>query len=378
MKLFKSISRAVTIAALLVTAAGCAQFRITEIQASAVLSLPAHLISDSNKTEGISAGLNDRVVFNLPVYPAVSSDQSRFLISDPYHASVKLFRSGQRVPQKIYSKQPDPASGSVPHVKVALDSAGLTAFDSDDTMYIQNFPGASRSRVYEQGDTHPAYRLPGELNPASSEFLPSEVIVISEDDEILHTIGSFKKILRLTGGGPGQIYILHENDSGRVLSLYENGQKKYEFSADSHITPEDKKKFLTETEDIVPVFGSSSPAAIASLVFRNSKTYEPVYRSVVRISADTGIPSSEILRITDAGDSFAWVMPDGSIYISSTEGESTRILFKIYSPSGEYLSNRLIEFSSPRSAWREYWFDSDGSIYSSRFHRNTFEIHEWK
>ena len=51
---------------------------------------------------------------------------------------------------------------------------------------------------------------------------------------------------------------------------------------------------------------------------------------------------------------------------------------EIYSPSGEYLNNRLIVMPDFRNTWREVTVDAAGRVFSNRIYKGSFEVYEWK
>ncbi|MCB1317969.1 MAG: hypothetical protein KDK27_18520, partial [Leptospiraceae bacterium] len=70
--------------------------------------------------------------------------------------------------------------------------------------------------------------------------------------------------------------------------------------------------------------------------------------------------------------------PDGGFVLMNSEEDGSSVLFKIYSPRGEYLNNRLINYPGLRGSWRETFVTPTERIFSTRMLHGNFELYEWK
>ena len=112
------------------------------------------------------------------------------------------------------------------------------------------------------------------------------------------------------------------------------------------------------------------------MALRDKSSYALISRRIYRMARGDGA-ASELLRIDDPADYFVSARPEGGFYLMTAEEDGTRILFKTFDASGEYLNNRLIVFPGLRASWRETFVDSAGRIFSSRLYLGKFELYEW-
>lgn len=127
---------------------------------------------------------------------------------------------------------------------------------------------------------------------------------------------------------------------------------------------------------MVPYTGED--AALAQVIYRNKNTFEPVRRDLVKLSPLNGSTESKlILSEMEPVDYLSWAKADGSFVLESDHEQGAGVLFRVYSPAGEYLNNQLVEFSGLRHSWREVFRVTDNRILAVRIHSGNYEIYEW-
>ncbi|MEQ9363084.1 MAG: hypothetical protein RIF32_02510 [Leptospirales bacterium] len=370
----------------------CARFRIEELEPRPIFSAAVVRAELPNPEEAIHLQESGRVPFNLPVRPAVNASSA--YIADPARKLVRAFSAGATdLPDMVLAGAGAAAGSAVPRINVKIGVPGWLAVDEDDeTLYIQSFVR----------DTAPVNRSgqPIENRPSNQISLirqiASTVLLLDVDDQyrIIGNLGvdgfdtaAFPEILRLFAEDEGVLHVLYRGE-GRAnqrnasspgplaLSTYRNGTLVHrfeEFEAGA-ATPEEQRQYLLEWEDIVP--GPGGAFAIYSVALRQKSSYDLISRRIFRRDGPEATPT-ELLRIDDPADYFVSSRPDGGFYLMNAEEDGSRILFKTFSPTGEYLNNRLIIFPGLRAAWRESFLDLDGRIFSSRLYLGKFELYEW-
>lgn len=365
---------------------GCARFRIQELSPEIVFRTPV-VSSDSSREIPAQGVLRGRVLFNIPAHPGINS--SYVFLQDYEKGLVRVYSRGSSTPFRVYgaqSREPE-SPGSARFFPVSLGLPGLIAAHDSGDLYIQNFPFPESSGPDETDDTPPELRIPGQLNRKAATIRPSTILWIGPDGKrkgVLGQTGSdgpavppFEQILRMDPGEKeDELLVLHKKDSHLLLSLYKNGKLDHSFDASSAQSSAELARYLVEVENIAKVPGKDE--ALASLAYRNKKTYNLEFRSIVRLSPENETPPSEITKIDEPGDYFTRARSDGGFYLLNGESDGSTILFKIYSNEGEYLNNRLVRFPGIRATWRETFHSQDGNqIYSSRVFRGNYEIYTW-
>ncbi|MCR9143342.1 MAG: hypothetical protein NXI24_13905 [bacterium] len=371
---------------------GCARFRIEELEPRVLFSAPVVRAEASNPGEAIHLQESGRVPFNLPVRPAVNASSA--YIADPARNLVRVFNSGTTdVPESLLTGPGAQAGEETPRIAVKLGVPGWIAVDEDDeTLYVQSF----------ERDTSPVNRSeqPIENRPSNQTSIirqmASTVLVLDVEDSF-RTVGNlgvdgfdtapFPEILRLIAEEDGVLHVLYRGAAPAkqrgvtapaplILASYRRGEllSRYaEFEA-GVATAEELRQYLVEWENIVP--GPGGAFAIYSVALRQKSSYDLISRRIFHRSGPEAAPV-ELLRIDDPADYFISSRPDGGFYLMNAEEDGSRILYKTFSPQGEYLNNRLIIFPGLRASWRESFLGLDGRIFSSRLYLGKFELYEW-
>ncbi len=355
--------------------AGCARFRIEELQPTPLFSIPIKLPDEPNLEQTVQALQNGRVVYNFPVKPV--TDGTYLYVTDPARSLVRVFSRGSTRPLKIFGNVNPAPHEDIKFVKIRAGTPGWAATDEDENIYIQLHtdvkPAANEIAL------SPEERQTGQVSH-TGEVTPSQIVHLNDQDEILGYIGqngynseNFGLIIRMDAAEEGLLFVLHKSPE-LTLSVFRNGKKMKSITGLAPGTDQEKKKYLVQVEDIVP--DAAAKFFIVSAAFRDKTGYNLEYRKIFRI--DENDQSTELLNIEDPDDFFSWTRPDGGFYLTHTEEEGSGILFKIYNPGGEYLNNRLVVFPDIRSSWREPYLTLQGRIYTSRLFRGKYELYEWK
>jgi hypothetical protein len=360
---------------------GCARLRIEELNPSLIFSTKVLQPGEENPGGKIQIRVNERVPHNLPVLPI--TDGNSFYISDPTGHTVNVLNSSGDV-IKIIGKPETPLPDQIRQVRVNLGVPGWIALDGNGNLFIQSRNVAEpekkgpqlppqRDKPYEQRDV---------MQLSNLTSAPSTIVQISAADEVVRTIGPegidgghFESILRMDADESGHLYVLHAVNDAKVLSVYRDGVLIHRLEGFKPAEEDAKKMLHFEVEDIVPFPGGRE--ALISVTFHRKSNYEFQYRKIYRIFYDKS-RLEEIVWLDNAEDYFTWIHPDGGFYLQNVDEEGSRILYKIYSPEGEYLNNLQINLFGLRSGWREIYMTLEGKIYAARLIRDTYEIYEWK
>jgi hypothetical protein len=375
-----------------VLVAGCARFRIEELEPQPVFSTPIVRADLSNAEGRVQLMESGRVPFNLPVRPALS--RSLAVITDPGRRLVRIFPIGNsESPEVILGGGPaDATPGSpvstVKRIALKAGIPGWAAIDEDgEHLFIQSFPIVDSPDAAATTDDSLA-RPPVENRPARQISIIKQQaahILHLDPEENYRLRGSlgvegygsapFPEILRLTAEEDGLLHVLYRDDNQQmILASYRDGALAARFASFDPGTEEERRRYFVEREDIAP--GRGGAFALTSIALRQKSNYDLVARIIYRQDAPAAAPV-ELLRIDDPQDYFVWSRPDGGFFLMNGEEDGSRILFKTFSPDGEYLNNRLIVFPGLRAAWRDTFLSLDGRIYSSRLYLGKFELYEW-
>ncbi len=377
----RSLLRAIPIVlALCLALASCARFRIEELEPAPVFSLPVARAGETNPQGYVQIMENGRVAYNFPIEAAMGG--AAIYIADPARRLVRVFNRGAERPNRLYGETEPADLEDVRFVKLRLGIPGRTAADEDgEHVYIQSFPdSASGPAAQAPAPVEPENRLSGQVSDIRVQA--SSILHLNEDGELLGVYGvggynsaPFPFVHRLTADENGLLHVAYRGAAGLTLASFKDGalvQEYREFAAGSE---EEQRKYIVEMEELAP--GPEGRFALACAALRKRSDYDLVERIVYRLDGPAG-PPLELLRSDDSQDHFAWSRPDGGFYLMNTKEDGSRILFKIFSPEGEYLSNRLIVFPGLRISWRETFLSLDGRIYTARLFLGKFELYEWK
>ncbi len=356
---------------------GCARFRIEELSPSLVASLPVLPPQDPNPDHLLQAMERGRVPYNLPTRPAL--DDSLLYLSDPARQLVRILSRSSGELNLLLADQHIPALQNARSLPLGVP--GWIAVDDEENLYIQSriFDGEEEKPL----EVPPERRIPGQLNTKEMSLLPSVILHLNKEGRLLQTLGQqgqggdpFPVLYRMDAGDEGKLYVLYKNkEEKRVMALYRNGTLVHDTSAFDPATADEKRRFKVEIDNIVPF--PTGENYMASVSFRNRNDYNLVYRKIFRLSPPFQ-EAKEVLLIDNPSDYFAWTHPGGGFYLMNSEGDGSRILFKIYSSDGEYLNNRLVNFPGLRAGWRETYLTLQGRIFSTRLNQGAYEIYEWK
>lgn len=360
----------------------CARFRIEELQGRLLHRVPIHVNSPdqtgqekTNQTEGLVAGANGRFLHSLPVLPGISGNE--LFLANPVTGMVSVYEEGDSEPQYYFSAAKKESEADF--VQIPAGPLGLVTA-ADETVFIQIYGKAEKT---EEQPPQPVERVTGALNPDSMDQ-SSSYIVSYTDTEPSGRIGPsglnpqkpFQKILKMhayepAAGGQIRLAVLHKNPQ-ITLSIFEAGRLVSEFQ----YSPEPSAAETAEAEWMVPYTGED--AALAQVIYRNKNTFEPVRRDLVKLSPLNGSTESKlILSEMEPVDYLSWAKADGSFVLESDHEQGAGVLFRVYSPAGEYLNNQLVEFSGLRHSWREVFRVTDNRILAVRIHSGNYEIYEW-
>lgn len=347
-----------------------------------MFSFPVTRAEADNPEARVQLMENGRVPYNLPLRPGF--DGSRAYVADPARRLVRVYSSGDNNPDSLLVPQGTTITNenaAIVNVR-GLGIPGWTAATSDH-LYIQSFAAVA--------ETPPTPDQTIENRPSNERSIlrraPSRIIHLDPDDDfaVLGALGvdgyntePFPVIDRLTADDDGLLYVLYRDAEGRpVLGIYQDGRRTGSFFPPVGVPGEEEaKRYHVVWEDIAP--GRGGDFAIFSLALRRKGNFDLVQRIILRQAAGEDARPVELLRSDDPADYFMWSRNDGGFYLRNSEEDGSRMLFKIFSPEGEYLNNRLIVLPGLRASWRDTFLDIDGRIFSSRLYLGRFELYEWK
>ena len=387
---------------------GCARFRIEELKPTRFSELPIARADSPNLEQYPQVKMAGHVPYDLPIQPITNG--SRVYMSDPERRLVRVFDLSGEVTRLIGPpgvRVPD----DVKFVRVGAGIPGLIAVDEDRTLYIQyrkaeplratakslnpKTPGAKAQAgkdgapepeegpsipLTEGENTNPVERIAGVFDTRDRGLPPSVIVQINRDDKVVQTIGK-----EGVGGAPfGLIYSMDVDPKNRLIVTYREGDAYrigiYEKGVRLNVYENLTVKTPDPAYDVRVEGAAAGPTgefALFCAVYRDRKTHNPVLRKVFRLESPEAEPK-EIYTTDDVRDFCGPARADGGFYMLNAEKDGSRILFKIFSPTGEYLDNRLIRFPGMYASWRRTFMRLDGRIFSSRIYRGKLEMYEWK
>ncbi len=360
----------------------CARFRIEELQPEAVFSFPVTRADAENPRNRLQLMENGRVPYNLPLRPAF--DGSRAYLADPARRMIRVYFTGNENPDSLLVPPGTTiADEDLETVTVrGLGIPGWTAATADH-LYVQSFAAVSESP--------PTPDQTVENRPSNERSIlrrsASRILHLDPDNDfaVLGILGvdgynseAFPAIDRLTADDNGLLYVLYRDaENSPVLAIFQDGRRIGSYAPPADFPgEEDARRYHAVWEDIAP--GQGGDFALYSLALRRKGNYDLVQRIILRRAAGEDSRTVELLRSDDPADYFMWSRNDGGFYLRNSEEDGSRMLFKIFSPDGEYLNNRLIVLPGLRASWRDTYLDIDERIFSSRLYLGRFELYEWK
>ena len=384
----------------------CARFRIEELKPSRFAALSIARADSPNPEQAPQIKMAGHVPYNLPVQPV--TDGSRIYMSDAERRLVRIFDNSGEIVRLI-----GPSGTVVPEdvklIRVQAGIPGLIAVDDNRTIYVQYrraepikavapkkpagvSPKTANPKdgpspedegpsvpLSEGQDTNPVQRIAGVFDTRDRNLPPSVILEIGRDDKVVHTIGK-----EGVGGAPfGLIYKMDVDPKNRLVVTYREGDayrigiydKGVRVTVYENLSAKPDPASNTRVEGAS--LGPTGDFALMCVVFRDKKTFNPLVRKVFRLDSPEAEPR-EIHSTDDMRDFCGPARADGGFYMVNAEKDGSRVLFKIFSPTGEYVNNRLVRFPGMYASWRKTYMRLDGRIFSSRIYRGKLEMYEWK
>ncbi|MBL8018484.1 MAG: hypothetical protein JNM27_02365 [Leptospirales bacterium] len=346
----------------------CARFRVQELKPARSFAIPLSAAFPSI-TKGADEYTRPLNLAGIPLSAGILGN--RIFLSDPSSGVVRVFKRNSDKPEFIIGDKMD-KSEEAELIKVRAGIPCEVVSDDDENAFIA---------VHEAAlDEKPEPEVPPENRftdkPPGGQFTttPARIVQI-KDDAVIAQFGRegregppFERILRMHAF-ENTLYVFHSIADAKALSVFQNG-KRIRHLESFAIKDQDITKYFVDIEDIFP----AGQTAIVSVALRNKNTFAPEQR---RIYSWEGGDPRLLYTIDEEGDQFIAARPDGGFTLANSE-DGNRLLLKIYSPSGEYLNNRLLVFPDFRNSWREVSLDMTGRVFSNRIFQGKFEVYEWK
>ncbi len=390
----------------------CARFRIEELKPNRLVALSIARADAGNSEQLTQVKMSGHVPYNLPVQPV--TDGSRVYVTDPERRMVRVFdNSGELV--KLIAPPGTVAPEDAKLIRVQAGIPGLVAVDDNRTIFVQyrraeplkpkpekplpvlasetkeeakTGSGGKQASPYEEGptvplsegiDKHPVERIAGIFDTRDRAVPPSVIVQINKDDKVAHTIGKqgagsepFGLILRMDVDPKNRLIVTYREGDAYRIGIYENGVR---VSGYENLNVKGDPNLQVRVEDAAP--GPAADFALLCVVYRDRKSFNPVFRKVFRVDSPEAEPV-EIHSTDDVRDFCGRARGDKGFYMLNAERDGSRVLFKIFSPTGEYVNNRLVRFPGMHASWRRTYMTLDGRIFSSRVYRGKLELYEWK
>lgn len=351
----------------LLAASACARFRVQELKASRLFSIPLlaafpHLAKPS-ETEARPLNLT-----GIAVSPAVQDN--RLYLPDVSGGKVRVFQGSGDKPDMIIADKLGAEEADL--IRIKPGAPGQIAADEEDDVFVQVFETVADEKT--EPDLPPERRQTEKMNASMFASAPSRIVHI-HDGAAVGSFGQegkdtppFERILQMQAH-EATLYVFHEVQGKRLLSVFQKDTlvKKYE---NFNISDLNTYKYALDIENIVPV----QNGVLVSATLRDKTTFTPTDR---RVYSWDGTNANLIHTIDDENDQFLSGSQDGGFVLANAE-EGNRLLLKIYSPAGEYLNNRRIVLPDFRTGWREVHIDMTGRVLMTRIQQGQFEMYEWK
>jgi len=364
----KPIISAIAAIFFLLQTPGCARFRVQELKPARVFSVPLVAAFPS-----ISKGADEYTrPINLVGIPAsVGILGNRIFVSDPTGGVVRVFKRNADKPEMVIGDKLDKGEeAELIRVKAGIPCEVVA--DDDENAFIALHEILPEEKV--DPELPPERRLSEKSDMNQFTASPARILQF-KDDAIVAQFGRegkdgppFERILKMHAS-EGSLYVFHADGANRSFSVFQNG-KRIRFFENFVLKDADAQKYFVEVEDIFP----SGQNAIVSVALRNKNTFTPEQR---RIYSWDGTEQKLLYTVDEEADQFMSARPDGGFSLANSE-DGNRLLLKIYSPTGEYLNNRLIVLPEFRNSWREVSVDMNGRVFSNRIFQGHFEVYEWK
>ena len=357
-------------ACILLTLAGCARFRVQELKPTRVFAVPL-LSAFPHLAKGSDEFTRPIQIAGITSSPAILGN--RIFIPDPTAGIVRIFKRNADTADSVVADKLEKGSEAT-LIRVRAGIPGRAVSDDDENVFIVLHEGPAPDEKNEP-EPPPERRTTDRFNANAFMDTPARIVHIKED-QLAGIFGreggkegpAFERILRLHAM-EGALYVFHSVGGARQLSVYQNEKRIKQF--ENFTIPEnDALKYFTDIEDMFP----AGQSVIVSVVLRNKNTFAPEAR---RVYSWDGHTANLIYTIDEDADQFIAARPDGGFTVANSE-DGNRMLLKIYSPSGEYLNNRLIVMPDFRNTWREVTVDAAGRVFSNRIYKGSFEVYEWK
>ena len=354
----------------------CARFRVKELEANLLFSLPVLPASVKSNPKGqLQALQTEGMVYNFPMRPAVSS--SRVYLADASHRLIRVFSRGEEVPELVLGlERPLGMKSKIAFKQVDMGIPGWVAVDKNDkNIYIQSYLPIKVERTSRL----PEKRFPG--RQSVMQRAPSFILQLSGRGKLKAKIGiegqnsqPFSLILSLRPDGKEKLNVLHKRKNKMELLVFKKSVLVRRF-----VQPELELELARNTfvtlEAIYPA--ANRDFVIGSVAVRRKSNFDLIER-VVYYQESPESKARVLLYNDNPMDFLTWASAKGGFYILHAEEDGSGLLFKIFSNRGEYLSNRRVFFSGLRSFWRDVFIDLHGQIFGAQVKNSRFLLYEWE
>ena len=341
--------------------------------------------TEPKSLDQIKVSVKEGALYGLPARPGVWSN--RIILPFTTQNYSLEFTENSKSPKTIFL----PESNKLDHdifanhekiktVKLPAGRIGLSTPVSDDDAAIQLFSNTQKSTKEEVG---PEYQLPSVLEPTLFDQAESEVYYIESNNDRPIRLKSnetgqtkFSHIEQILASDNDLLFIIHSTQTADAtealtLNIYKDS------NLISVLTVPDSllvaKGQSAEVEAMFPFAGKAE--AIASIVFRQKNSFEPIERQLYHLK-----PNSQPIQIfsyNNRDDLPFWSIANGGFLLAHDE-DGTGMLIKIYSNDGEYQSNHRIDYQEYRESWLDTYYQAEDRLLSVRLNKGSYEIIEWK
>lgn len=341
--------------------ASCAQWRVSDLTSSRILSIPA-----GEKIGSVTLDIDDQGLKNLTT--SVNASYSRMTVADNIASRLYVYDENEKLTMVIGGKLPEETKeedSPKEMIQASFDfsSIGVHTSDKWGNIYAQN--RLNRVSAGDQG----------------GEFSPSYILAFNEAGQLMYTLGKngtpdipFYYIEDIHVDEKGRLFVISRSFDSWHLYRYRGKELDVERPLDTLPIDAtvDGNSYTSRIED-VRVYNRGEKLLI-SVAYYYGKRFK--MRRIYDYSIETNKIMRTIVELADPKNVLLDCVDNKYLHLWDHDGDAIR--FMVLNMEGVLVNNLSLTFPDNAYYYETVMTDNRGSLFSYHISRDAIDIFSWK